>query len=221
MVVDEQTTGPPANDAVSFEVLADPYWDKLRQYKLTNDEAYELAKKNYVKWVGGTRCWMTVVKFDEAAIAQVVRTFLDTTTGPNGNLTPSLKDTNKLAALSDDQRAYILKHEQGHMDISALFAKVLRAELKSMRYVVWSPVPKLAAPDVYRDLAAKLLRQQAKLRLKPLGKLNDQAQIRYDDQTKSGNKGNPHPQQPLWDATIGFGLLVPEGDPNSILFLPP
>lgn len=120
------------------------------------------------------------------------------------------------------QLEHILNHEQGHMDVSEAYAKVARAELKSMRFTftVWSPVPKVAAPDVYRNLAAKLLRAQAIQRLSDLNGLMNKTQTRYEKETKSGNHGNPHAGQTTWTTALAQTLANAEDDPNQILVQP-
>lgn len=89
-----------------------------------------------------------------------------------------------------------------------------------MRFALWSPVPRPQAPDVYRDLAAKLLRKQALPRLAKLDKLMNNTQDRYDEQTKHGNLGNPHPGQVIWDQALAQALGNGETDPNAILVQP-
>jgi hypothetical protein len=116
--------------------------------------------------------------------------------------------------------AHILNHEQGHHDLTEAYAKVLRAELKSMRFAVWSPVPKPGVPDVYRNLAANLLRMQAVPRLVVLNALMNNTHKSYDKQTKHGNLGNPHPGQTIWDQALAQTLGSGESDPNAILVQP-
>lgn len=212
----------PAGDEDAFKAEADPHWQKLREYKKSDDEAYLKAKEKFVKHTGeaSKRCWITVVKFDPGEIDKIVQITLDQSL-PNGTRVHSTNMAFLAAQPNGTARvAYILNHEQGHHDISEAYAKVLRAELNSMRFAVWSPVPKLSVPDVYRNLAANLLRNQALQRLAALNALMNNTQTRYDKQTKHGNLGNPHPVQATWDQALAQTLGSGESDPNAILVQP-
>ena len=222
VLVEHEGMVAPAGDEEAFKRVADPHWAKLREYKLTNDEAHEKAREKFVKHTGTTakRCWITVAKFSPAEVNKIVKITLDTTL-PNGtrrhrtNLNVLLRERNGATKVAN-----ILKHEQGHHDISEAYAKVLRAELMSMRFAVWSPVPNPKVPDKYRDLAAKLLRQQALPRLRILNGLVQPTNDRYEGQSKSGNRGDPTPRQLVWDQALADTLAHGETDPNAILVQP-
>jgi hypothetical protein len=132
----------PAGDEDAFKAAADPHWQKLREYKKSDDEAYLKAKEKFVKHTGeaSKRCWITVVKFDPGEIDKIVQTTLDQSL-PNGT---RVHPTN-MALLAAQQNgaakvAHILNHEQGHHG-SGKGVRNRKAEKFRKRFLTPFPCP--------------------------------------------------------------------------------
>ena len=189
---------------------AENYWKEYKELNKDENEALSIAKKvfNKVMKPESKNCWMTVAKYDDASIDSWVKMALN----PPGMYRTVLFETQ-----TGLTKTRILLHEQDHVDITEAFAKVFRAELKSMHATIFSPYPSPRNPDRYRIIAQDMLTSQMSSRSDFLRKMMDGMQRRIHTVTEKW-PGTPAIQKPL----PALARILPRGedDPNCILEAP-